>query len=210
MQDQQVSESGQLVQWQQVVIAKHHVVDLYQAAKFSQQLIMKETGFSEHTVVDWENFCREAAFEIIENCDFQQLGGPRCIVEIDETLVGKRKYNKGKKRACQTWVFGGVERGTDKCFAVQVAQRDAATLVPIIKKYVAAGTTIHSDCWKAYSSLGKAGYKHLTVNHSLTFVDGEVHTNQVEGMWKHLKANLPCTNRRKELLPGYIGDLISV
>lgn len=40
------------------------------------------------------------------------------IVEIDKTLISKKaKYNKGK-RYPEVWMFGGIERKTNKWFAV--------------------------------------------------------------------------------------------
>ena len=44
------------------------------------------------------------------------------------------------------------------------------------------GTTIISDCWKAYCNLEKHGYMHRTVNHSIELVsdDGDS-TNKMEG-----------------------------
>ena len=34
------------------------------------------------------------------------------------------------------WVFGGIERHTNKAFLVEVPQRDAATVIPIIQHYI--------------------------------------------------------------------------
>ncbi|KAE8741233.1 hypothetical protein FOCC_FOCC013219 [Frankliniella occidentalis] len=149
----------------------------------------------------------EGAVEIMVN-EFEPLGGPGKIVEIDESLVGKRKYNRGKKKVSQQWVFGGVEQGSNKCFLYTVKKRDTATLVPLIKKNILPGTTIYSDCWKAYSSLNKKGYHHLTVNHSVTFKDGEVCTNTIEGMWQHVKRIFPKCNRRKAMFDSYLGEFM--
>jgi len=78
-----------------------------------------------------------------------KLGGHGVIVEIDETVISKRKYNRGLV-SNQQWFFGGVERGSGRCFLVPVDQRDASTLLPIIQKFIMPGTTIMSDCWAAY------------------------------------------------------------
>ena len=65
-----------------------------------------------------------------------------------------------------------------------VHSRDAATLLPIINKYVAPGTIILLDEWAAYNHIGSLPNvgSHSTVNHSLTFVDPvtETHTQHVE------------------------------
>ena len=107
---------------------------------------------SKHTVVDWFNFAREVCIEILvrENV---QVGGPGKIVEIDESKFGKRKYHRGRRVDGQ-WVFGGIERESKNSFFACVDDRSAATLIPIILRWVKPGTTIISDCWKAYGSLG--------------------------------------------------------
>ena len=117
------------------------------------------------------------------------VGGPGKEVEIDESKFGKRKYNRG--RAVEGhWVFGGMERGSGESFLVEVARRDAATLLPIIAQHVRPGTTVYSDEWAAYHQLSTAtGNVHLTVNHSLHFVDPVTgaHTQGVESMWSSCK-----------------------
>ena len=50
-------------------------------------------------------------------------------------------------------------------------RRDKDTLLPIIRAYILPGTRMTSDKWKAYDCLQDKGYQHLTVNHSLNFVD---------------------------------------
>lgn len=73
-----------------------------------------------------------------------------------------------------------------------VDRRNAATLLPIIQQHVRPGTVVHSDEWRAYSGISAAGYTHLTVNHSLHFVDPitGTHTQHVESYWSRAKAKL--------------------
>lgn len=61
------------------------------------------------------------------------------------------------------WVFGGFEVGTGRVFMVPVESRGKDVLLPIIKEWIKKGTTIISDCWKAYNCLEDEGYKHVKV-----------------------------------------------
>ena len=135
----------------------------------------------EHTIVDWKNFCRDICLEyFIRN---PVVIGPGQTVEIDECLLVCRKYNVGHL-VREQWVFGGYDVATKVGFMVPVDRRDAATLLPIIQQYIAPGTTIISDLWAAYNTIGTLGYQHLTVNHSLNFVDPTTGacTNHIESV----------------------------
>ncbi|XP_024892367.1 uncharacterized protein LOC112467785 [Temnothorax curvispinosus] len=90
-----------------------------------------ETGVSSATIVDWFNFCREVCVFWAEKHS-EKLGGPGCIVEIDETKIGKRKYNRGRLVKGQ-WIFGGYERGTKKIFIVPVQDRTEETLLALLE-----------------------------------------------------------------------------
>ena len=63
------------------------------------------------------------------------------------------------------------------------------TLLRIIQRYVAPGTTVITDKWKGYTNLGNHGYVHLDVNHSQNFVDPLTgsFTNSIKGTWTHVK-----------------------
>ncbi|GFT30872.1 DDE_Tnp_IS1595 domain-containing protein [Trichonephila clavipes] len=101
------------------------------------------------------------------------------------------KYGKGR-RVNGKWVFGGVQRESNKCFFRVVESRTKEELLKVIHEWILPGTTIISDCWKAYDCLSDEGYVHLRVNHSLTFVDPDTgaHTNSIEGTWSAIKKGL--------------------
>jgi len=179
----------------------------YWTYKYTQDIVLHETGLSPHTVVDFYNFLREVCCVILQE-QSEPIGGPGKVVEIDESKFGKRKYNKGKRVEGQ-WVFGGIERDScpTKCFFVPVDDRSAATLIPIITKWILPETTIASDCWKAYSSLQAEGYIHETVNHKLNFVsEAGTHTNNIESRWRALKGSLPRYGTRKQFYSSYFSE----
>ncbi|GFT39633.1 DDE_Tnp_IS1595 domain-containing protein [Trichonephila clavipes] len=161
-------------------------------------MLLNNLDFSSHTMANWRQFVHEVILDYVEE-NSQQIGGKDCIVEIDESKFGKRKYNRGHLFEGQ-WVFGGVERGPGKIFLVAVHNRTKETLIGLIQEWNKPGTTIYSVCWKSYATLGQVGYNHLTVNHSLNFVDPvtNCHTNTIESMWNHLKNTLPTYNRKRD------------
>ncbi|KCZ77225.1 hypothetical protein H311_01767 [Anncaliia algerae PRA109] len=114
----------------------------------------------------------------------QKISGIGSIVEIDESLYSKHKYNIGRLLR-RVWIVGGIELRTRDTFFVEVIKRDAETLENIILENVLPGTTIYTDCWKGCINLDKLGYNHLTVNHSHYFIDPETSTNTqlIENSW---------------------------
>lgn len=104
-----------------------------------------------------------------------ELGGNGKIVEIDESLYARVKFNKGKDlKRSQVWVFGLVERNDpeSKCYMTIVPDREAITLLQIIYTICRSGTIIYSDCWSSYNKICKLkNFKHQTVNHTYNFID---------------------------------------
>jgi len=141
----------------------------------------------DQTIVDWKQFCRDVCVSYFLNHP-EPIGGENRVVEIDESLFSRRKYNRGRILKEQ-WIFGGYDAVEKKGFLVPVPARDAGTLLPIVQQWVMPGSIIHSDMWQVYNKLGTLGYEHETVNRSLFFVDPVtgVHTNHVEAMWQRAK-----------------------
>lgn len=147
------------------------------------------TTVSSATIVDWGNFFRDVcANHLLQNP--LKIGDKGTIVEIDETVLVRRKYNRGKN-VSEQWIFGGVERGSGKCFLVPVEHRNADTLLPIIQKHILPNTTIMLDLGKAYFRIGELPkkYRQLTVNNSVNFgdPDSDVCTNTIKSTWQKFK-----------------------
>ena len=193
-------EKSHLAPWQVLLFANSWV-----RKHFSQETLKINLDMSYKTITDWRSFCSEVTLSWQENLQ-EVLGGPGIVVEIDETVIVKRKYHKGRLLK-EIWVFGGIERESKKCFAVELLAgfnlaelprddrvkrlpRDTDTLLPIIQRFIRPGSIIYSDGWGAYHSLSNNGYTHKTVIHEENFIDPKdrnVHTQTVERMWKDLK-----------------------
>jgi hypothetical protein len=125
----------------------------------TQWYIKHEAQISQdRTIADWFNFSREECEKFLERNPTEIGGfdenGAQVIVEIDERKYFHRKYHRGQWREGH-WVLGGIERGSGKCFTVEVENRNATTLEAIILHYVLPGTHIVTDGWKAYGKLDK-------------------------------------------------------
>ena len=172
---------------------------IYHWSKDHREVDVKhELDIGDDTIVEWYNFIRDVCGLWVTDHANQiggiDHGGNSIQVQIDESKFMHRKYHRGLFREGH-WVFGGIEVGVPQpnCFLVVCPgnRRDAATLLPLITQWIAPGSTVVSDMWAAYGGVANlpGGYRHVTVNHSLHFVDPVTgdHTNNVEGQWSHVK-----------------------
>ena len=163
----------------------------------------RQAGISyQKSGVDWASFIRGLFKEdLYRSLPHIRLSGE---VEIDESLFGRRtKYHRGRPQGAKVWIFGTVERGSNTLVMYSVENGTKETLVAIIQKHVATGSQI----FQHYSTLNSLGYQHFTVTHKSTFkrtyrnVDTgelkEVHTNNIECVWKHAKRQTPNATLRK-------------
>ena len=96
------------------------------------------------TAVNWASYTRVIFVEYVYKT-YQTLKFD-AEVEIDESLFRrKNKYNRGRPV-----FFGIVYPSSNLLVLYPVANRDAATLIPIIQTHVRPGTRIYSDNWAAY------------------------------------------------------------
>jgi hypothetical protein len=173
--------------------------------------IKNVTTHSSKTITDWSNFLREIVAWDMSREDNQganyKIGGENIIVQLDESFFGKNKYNLGHRvQGCL--VFGGVEITEERnIFAVRVFNRTAATLAPIIERYVRPRSILWMDCWKGYRNQDLINMGILQfgrVNHSENFKDPitGVHTNVIEGNWNGFKIKIPRQHYNEQFITG--------
>jgi transposase-like protein len=130
---------------------------------------------------------------------FEMMSG---TVEVDETYIGGKARNmhkdrresitgRGRATSNKTPVIGIIERdGTVRAKVVDDIKR--VTLQSYVRDVVEPGATVYTDALQSYTGLDK-DFNHLTVNHAISYVDGQVHTNYIENFWSLLKRGLHGT-----------------
>lgn len=111
-------------------------------------------------------------------------------VEIDETYLSpnpmKRKKNKSQPKP--QIVFGMIERD-GKVRAIHVPKA-GVKLLPLINKNITSKAHIYSDSYPAYKALSK-NYTHSIVKHmEKEYVNGNIHTQNIESFWANLKRGI--------------------
>ena len=123
-------------------------------------------------------------------------------VEADETFIGgaarfmhKHKRDEkihGRGSGGKEIVFGLLERETGKVRLRHVGTRRKGELVSIVKENVRKGSEVMTDELLSYDGLDSE-YAHKVINHAEQYVDGNVHTNQMENFWSLLKRSIKRT-----------------
>ena len=129
-------------------------------------------------------------------------------MEIDESVVTKRKYHRGRiADNNQVWLVGGICRETKEIFLELVRKRNAGNLQEIIINNVAPGTTIVTDGWRAYIGLDGKGYEREMS--SWRVVDPSVpsiHTQTIRNLWRWVKPFLSSKGTNPGALIGNIRE----
>ena len=128
-----------------------------------------------------------------------QDGGP---IEVDETFVGGQKKNMHADKKVRYEARGGA---SGKTVVMGVLDRDMrqvrAKVVPNVKretlqtevlKQAKYGSKVYTDEHAGYDSLHYR-FVHDVVNHSIEYVNGQVHTQGIENFWSLLKRTLRGT-----------------
>jgi len=131
---------------------------------------------------------------------FDKLTGE---VEADETYIGGKTRrgipkavrighdDQKAKMQAKTVVMGMRERG-GRVRAFVVKDNRRGTLLPKLWEHVAPGATLYTDAHRSYQE-AKQRYVHHVINHAEKYVEGRVHTNNIENFWSVLKRTIAGT-----------------
>jgi transposase-like protein len=174
----------------------------------SAKQIQRETGVTYKTA--WRMFRQIRS--LLSEPDMQLEGQ---TVEVDETYVGGvRKYQKGPPMAGdrkKTAVMGLAERG-GRVRAVAIEQVSGPELLGNIRKFVLPSSTVFTDEYRAYDGVKHIhgmDYEHRRIKHSAgVYVEGNVHTNTIEGFWSLLKNGIRGVYHSvgKDYLQSYLNE----
>ena len=122
------------------------------------------------------------------------------IVEVDETFIGgkprkgnttKGGTNKRGRGTKKTPVVGLVERkGRVKAEVFKNKPLSSKNLKALVRRNVdIKNSTLMTDEYKGYLGM-KTMMDHKTVDHSVWYVNGDIHTNTIESFWALLKRGI--------------------
>ena len=133
------------------------------------------------------------------------------VVEVDETLVGGKVKGRGHAyKGNKTWVAGAIQRG-GKIRLERIPNIKRRTLHDFIDRTVHdKAEAIYTDDLKSYLGIADEDTRHETVNHSEEeWVVGDVHTNNIEGVWSLFKRSIVGTFHKmsKKHMDRYLEEL---
>jgi len=178
----------------------------------SAKQIQRETGVTYKTA--WR------MFKEIRTLMSEEITLEGSTVEMDEMYHGGRRKGGtgrpgvGDKKKIP--VVGMVERG-GRAVVRAVTDIKSATLLGLVREYVLPESTIYTDELRSYGGIsalrGKdkkpARYEHRRINHSSkVYVNGDVHTNTIEGFWSLIKRGLSGTHHAvsQKYLQSYLDE----
>ena len=139
------------------------------------------------------------------------------IIEADEAYLGgkPRKPNKrdddepsprgrGTKK---TAILGAVQRGGQVVARVATDLTSRSILNFVKENVTPEGSTLITDEYQAYNAV-RPTMDHKVIKHKEQFVDGDTHTNTIEGFWSLLKQAWYGQHHhyRKQYTPLYVAE----
>jgi transposase-like protein len=120
-------------------------------------------------------------------------------IEVDETVISGDPKNRHSKRPSavgdkKAIVMGMLNRQTREVRAKVIPNVKRETLQNEILKNIGFNAHVFTDQHVSYDGLDKLkNFTHKTVNHTMEYVNGRVHTQGIENFWSCLKRTLNGT-----------------
>jgi hypothetical protein len=90
-------------------------------------------------------------------------------------------------------VLGAVQR-EGNIIAKVVVNTQSSIIKPFVRENICITAQVKTDEYVVYNSLANMGYAHGTVDHGRgEYVNGDTHTNNLEGFWSQLKRSINGT-----------------
>jgi transposase-like protein len=172
--------------------------------------IQRQLGFGSYGTA--HSMCHKIRAAMIE--PEKKLGG---IVEVDETYVGGKDYNRhwDKKSGGR----GGAATG--KTPVIGAVQRKGNVIARVLKSVTAEAATgfvrevvsnrvslLATDAWSGYDKLNTEYRRGSVDHHKGQYVVGAIHTNTIEGFWSIFKRGVVGTFHKvsEKYMPLYVAE----
>lgn len=158
----------------------------------SSHQLARDLGVTQKTA--W--FMLHRLRETFTDTDNTKLDG---VVSVDETFIGgknktrhadkKIEGGQGGNSPDKTIVIGAMQVGGIVVTQI-IPDRQAETIIPVLKEMVETGSMLVTDECNAYFR-AKDDYFHITVNHNKEeYTHNAFSTNNIEGFWSLLKRGI--------------------
>ncbi len=115
------------------------------------------------------------------------------IVEADHTYLTPKKPRKGKpyvKKETRDVVMGMIERG-GKLRLIPVKDAKIEITERVLDEHVSPDAVLQTDEHPTFTIIGKRKFAdHRSINHSISYGHGDLHTNNVENAFSLLKRGI--------------------
>jgi transposase-like protein len=174
----------------------------------SAKQLERELGVTYKTAWRMMNKIRN---DLMNDADDPPLSGD---VEVDETSWGgKRRVKLTRQEAAafrenKATILGMIERGGKIRLRV-IASRRGPALSREVRAHINPAAIILTDDWQAYKPLRGEFLDHRIINHSIgIYVDGDVHTNTIEGFFGNMKTGMRGAYKKVSLkwLQSYLDE----
>lgn len=111
--------------------------------------------------------------------------------EIDDAYMGGHRRGIRGRGALGKTPMVGIAQRSGKVRAWKTKELKQATVYPVIQSSILPQSKVYTDEYHLYGSLHKLGFEHTKVYHGQDmWVNGEAHTNTIEGFWSLLKRGI--------------------